>query len=54
MIRWLLVTILATAGLPQAPTPPSAPPPAAATDSLGILGLPASVAPGPDLFSGFS
>jgi hypothetical protein len=51
MIPWLLFTILATAGLPQA----SAPPPAPASDTLGILGPSASPgASGGDLFAGFS
>jgi len=53
MIPWLLFTILATAGLPQASAPPPAP--ASASDTLGILGPSASPgASGGDLFAGFS
>jgi hypothetical protein len=50
MTVWLFVTILATAG-PQG-IPATSP---ALADTLGILGPPASAAPGgKDLFSGFS
>jgi len=47
MTLWLLVTLIATAGLAPAPPPP-------VTDSLGVLGLPGSPAPGGELFTGFS
>jgi hypothetical protein len=63
MNLWLLVTLLASAGLTQTASPPAsaapapgAPAPAApasVVDSLGILGPPAP-APGGDLFAGFS
>ena len=56
MNLWLLVTLLASAGLTQTALPPAAPAsaaPASAVDSLGILGPPAP-APGGDLFAGFS
>ena len=58
MNLWLLVTLLAGAGLTQTASPPaSAAPapgtPASAVDSLGILGPPAP-AQGSDLFAGFS
>jgi hypothetical protein len=53
MSFWLLVTLIATAGLvPVSPAPGPQPP---AADSLGVLGLPGSAAPaGGDLFAGFS
>lgn len=53
MNLWLLVTLLATAGLTQTAAPPAPAAPAPAVDSLGILGPPAP-APGRDLFAGFS
>ena len=50
MTIWLFVTILATAGARQA-IPATSP---ALVDTLGILGPPASAAPGKDPFAGFS
>jgi len=51
MTLWLLVTLIATAGLVPVSSAPGAP----AADSLGVLGPPGSPAPaGGDLFAGFS
>lgn len=53
MNLWLILILLATAGL--APNPQQSPTAEPAADSLGILGLPpAPAATGKDLFAGFS